>query len=213
MTTQVDFIVVSEFIRPLRVLFGEIGEQQEAVYCKHLRRFSQAQLNAGVEFLETHHRYKRFPQLAECIEACERKDEGFTGGVVDHQAAYPWVVRGQEAQKLLDEHLQFFQANSQLLAEAKRDDWDIELMRYVRKCAWFQAQTIAGVTNKGFNNSDGLCENVEQRDAFVKELAAMCKDGNIALPLPDTTIDKLKWLAKIRRESKHSGNLSGSFAA
>jgi len=206
---QADFLVIEHFVAPLRDLFGDLEPKQEAAYCRHLRVFSSATLSKAVEHLEANHRYKRFPSVAECLEACRKFPTGSAAPVTNRNSAMPWEEARARAQQLVAEFMQRWCGISAHWQQAQAEGWEWELEKHVRALASVQACMIAGIKNLGW---DAYCIFGKiPSDDEVAEFMRLCREqaatGEISVTILPERIEQLRQARRIATTTPEAGHI------
>lgn len=208
---QVDFIVVQHFVAPLEVMFGELNDQQEAVYCKHLRQFDREALERGVDHLQITHRYKRFPTLAECMDACKKSDKAETAHIAAHDGNFPWVAARKKSEEIHKEFMRQWES-SPLATQARFEGWLHHLDQYVSAVARIQASIIAEVKNLGWESmiiQAGEVWSDEEVKRFIAEQRMQAGQGVIHVDVPERVLAHCREQAEIFKQLRgHGGNLN-----
>lgn len=191
-------------IDPLHGLFGAtINEHLLDAYVEELGNYSEQTLDLAIKHIRRES--KRTPTLANIIDAVYTVLNKQRRANAGSNSGKPFVNEIREKQReLVSEYCKKFKNYSTIYAEARRENWDLDLMKYVEAIADVQAQFIERNANGhiGWNGfvifGAGNIITDEMKHVFFDGCKAQAERGSIEVGIPTGMIAHWKGMASYR---------------
>lgn len=203
MSSQADFTKIKNIVVKTMERHWSAEFDQELIedYCRSLGRYDDATLKKAMQSLIDEQ--KRKPTIAHIVEACKKAIPAHSGGGGNSSDEnMPWVIAAKKIEKLVTTYVDQYRNVSQTYSDARREGWDLDLMRYVSDVATIQAHMISREGKIGWNSQTlfgaGTMVTEPMRYNFFKEQERLCAGGSIDVSLPTDRIADWKSSAAAR---------------
>lgn len=203
--SQKDFEIIST-LKPLETLWSPLADDKIQIYCEHLQSFGIDVIRQAVKRVSAKWDRLTFPPIAVIVEACGIVNgTGSKGATVTNLGIFPWIQRAADQKTLIDEYVSRYMRDSMTAAQAKQENWDYQLRKYITAVARVQAQLIhpSPAKNLGVDwhiiEAEGLTrvEADKFHYGFIKDASRQAEKNCIDVAIPTHKIEQWQKYAKL----------------